>query len=519
MTGVALVVSRADRASEHIGERLLEVAAWDEHEDTGREDGAGGGTYYRRPGFELRTFDGLHLHLDGVAGVFVDPSLLCFLSRHSGDTGPLLSAHFTGNFGPAEYGGREGELARACPNAQKRVLGALDDHAPEGYDVGIECTHHGPSRVGVPSMFVELGSGPDEWNDPEGAEAVARAVLALEGVEPDRADGKGETDDTDGGGVGHPSDGVAGDADGGTRHVVGFGGGHYAPRFERIVRETDWAVGHVGADWPLESMGHPREHDDVIRAAFEASAADLAVIDGDHAAVADVVESAGYRVVSETFLRATSGVPRALVSSLEAALGPVDEGLRFGGPARVGLGADAVPFEVVDLPDDLLEAALGVDRDGARAAVDEHAIGYLTEEGGRRPAGRAALPRDGAREAASGHAPGRTDGPDGRAGSESDPDGLGHEDGDGIDATELDASDRLIDALCDVLREGYDDVTREGRVVVARESAFDPAAAADLGVEEGPAFGRLAAGESVEVDGRPIDPDEVHRERVVRFQV
>jgi D-aminoacyl-tRNA deacylase len=482
---IALVVSRADRASEHIGEQLFEVAAWDEHEDPDREDGTGGGTYYRHPGFELRTFDELHLHLDGAAEAFDDPSLLCFLSRHSGETGPLLSAHFTGNFGPAEYGGSTGEFARSCPNAQKAVVAALDDHAPEGYDVGIECTHHGPSRVGVPSMFVELGSGPEEWDDPGGAEAVARAVLALEGVDADRADGGGGTDH----------------ADSGTRHVVGFGGGHYAPRFERIVRETDWAVGHVGADWPLASMGHPREHDDVIRAAFEASAADLAVIDGDHAAVADVVEAAGYRVVSETFLQVTSEVPRTLVSSLETALGPVDEGLRFGDHARVGLGADADPFEVVALPDDLIEAALGVDRDDTGEAVAEHAVGYLTEEDGRRPTGRAALPRkDASAEEERG---GRSCHEDETA------DVGGHED----------AHDRLIDALCDVLREGYDDVAREGGVVVARESVFDPAAAADLGVEEGPAFGRLAAGESVEVDGRRVDPDEVHSERTVRFQV
>ncbi|WP_318566880.1 D-aminoacyl-tRNA deacylase [Salinigranum marinum] len=476
---IALVVSRADRASEHIGEHALELVSWDEHVDEDRPAEAGGGTYYRRPGFELRTFDELHLRLDDAADAFTEPSLLLFLSRHSGETGPLLSAHFTGNFGPAEYGGSDGELARACPRAQQAVVAALDRHAPDGYDVGIECTHHGPSRIGVPSMFVELGSSDEEWDDPNGARAVARAVLDLSGVPADRTDGDR------------------------TRHVVGFGGGHYAPRFERIVRETDWAVGHVGADWPLDAMGHPREHPEVVRGAFEASAADLAVVDGDRPSLVDVVREEGFRVVSETFLRATEGVPRTLVSRVEDALGSVDDGVRFGDHAQVGVddgstpddsdgdGSCGVAFTVVDLPAGLLDEALGIDQAATRAAVAAHTVGYHTDENGRRPAGRAAFPRaaDGGAERAE------------REGKTTA------------------AYDRLVEALCDVLRGRYDEVVRDGDSVVARESAFDPEAAATLGVEAGPAFGRLAAGDPVEVGGRRIDPDAVHRERTVNFRV
>jgi D-aminoacyl-tRNA deacylase len=469
---IALAVSRADRASEHVADHLLDAADWDDRRDDDRPADAGGGSYHVRPGFELRTFDDLHLHLDDAAAAFSDPSLLVFLSRHSGETGPLLSAHHTGNFGPAEYGGADGELARAAPNALAAALSALADHAPDGYDVGVECTHHGPSRVGAPSLFVELGSGPDEWDDPAGARAVARAVLDLAGVAPDRPDGDR------------------------TRHVVGFGGGHYAPRFERLVRETDWTVGHVGADWPLEAMGPPAENGEVIRAAFERSAADLALVDGDRPALVDVVADLGYRVVSETFLRATTGVPRSLVDRVEAALGAVDDGVRFGAPARVGLadppgasddadaggeGGDPVAFAVRDLPAGLLDAALGVDHDAARDAVDDHAVAYGTTESGRRPTGRAALPLE--------------------------------------DGTTAAAYDGLVDACCDVLRGRYREVRRADGAVVARERAFDAAAAADLGVPEGPAFGRLAGGDSVEVDGRRVTPEEVHRERTDRFEI
>ena len=44
------------------------------------------------------------------------------------------------------------------------------------YEVSYECTHHGPS-LNVPTMFVELGSSPQQWSDTKAAEAVAKAAM------------------------------------------------------------------------------------------------------------------------------------------------------------------------------------------------------------------------------------------------------------------------------------------------------------------------------------------------------
>ncbi|MFC7177075.1 D-aminoacyl-tRNA deacylase [Halosegnis marinus] len=310
----AVVVSRADRASEHIGERLLALGDWTDHEDADRADAAGGGTYYRTGGAELRTFDELHIRAEGLAEAFDDPDLLFVASRHSGDTGPLLTAHPTGNPGPAEFGGEAESFARAAPNALSALLSAFDEHAPEGYGVAMECTHHGPTDLDVPSLFVELGSDDEQWDDPEGASAVARAILDCRGVAPDRE-----------------------------RQLVGFGGGHYAPRFERVVRETDWAVGHVLADWSLEDMAHPREARGVVAAAFERSAAEHALVEGDRPVLREVIDDLGYRVVSETWARETTGVPLGTVEELESALAPVDEGLRFGDPGAGYEGSSRRP--------------------------------------------------------------------------------------------------------------------------------------------------------------------------------
>ncbi|MYL17550.1 hypothetical protein GLW36_12975 [Halorubrum terrestre] len=469
---IAIVVSRADSASAHIGERLLEVGDWETREDGSRPDADGGGTYYRTDGFELREFDDLHIRLsDPTAAFDCDPEFLAFVSRHSGETGELLTAHVTGNFGGAEYGGDPESLARAAPGAEKRVVEALARHAPDGYDVGIECTHHGPTDVAVPSLFVELGSDEPQWEDPEAARAVARAVLDLRGTGADLSDS----------------------SEAPPRHVVGFGGGHYAPRFTRIVRETEWAVGHVGADWALADLGAPDANRDVIEAAFERSRAERAVIDGDRPDLAAVVEELGYRVVSETWVREVGDAPLPLVEHLEAEIGPVDEGLRFGAvaldgdvigdsdPADVGAEAVGDAVRVRDLPADLLARAQGLDADAAREAVESVAVAFDTEQGGTRAAGRVAF-------ATVPEAPGYAD---------------------------------LVEGLAEVLETGYDavEVAPDRNAVVARETAFDPALAAERGVPEGPAFGRLADGEPVDVDGETVEPGDVSRTRADRFPI
>ncbi|AEH38570.1 D-aminoacyl-tRNA deacylase [Halopiger xanaduensis] len=443
MSELAIVESRADRASVHVCDQLRALADWTEREEDSRPDEAGGGTYYSTEGAELRTFEELHIELERPADAFdCDPDLLVFASRHSGETGPLLTGHFTGNFGPAEYGGEDHAVAEAAPNALARLLEAFDEYAPEGYDVGMECTHHGPTDVGCPSLFAELGSGDEQWDDPAGAEAVARGILDLRDAKPHRE-----------------------------RQVVGFGGNHYAPRFERVVRKTPWAVGHIASDWALEELGHPTAHRDVLEAAFEESDAEIALLDGEWPVLEEALEDLGYRIVGETWLREVGNRPLGLVDAIESELGHIENGIRFG-------DREADSFTVVDLPPALVDTAEGIDPDRVRNIVDSHTVAYETENGGTRVGERVAVP-------------------------DLDPD----------------ARRTIIEEVAAVLEEKYETVRLEEDAIVAEEEGFDPELAHEAGVPEGPKFGALANGEAVTVDGETIKPERVRTERTRRFEI
>ncbi|MFQ5497464.1 MAG: D-aminoacyl-tRNA deacylase [Nitrosopumilus sp.] len=102
-----------------------------------------------------------------------------FLSKHAAESGVLaLTCHSTGNFSEAKFGGHDREVAVPHPDLQKTYLQTLKENQTKfsEFDITIEATHHGPTGLTKPSIFIEIGTTEKQWNDESLCNDVARFV-------------------------------------------------------------------------------------------------------------------------------------------------------------------------------------------------------------------------------------------------------------------------------------------------------------------------------------------------------
>ena len=162
------------------------------------------------------------LDYDAVAKE-IGTSYFVVASRHSAASGrPCFTVHSTGNFGDALYGGRPRELQMSPANPLRDVYMELQKSPPEGFQVSLEATHHSPTQFETPMFFAEVGSCPEQWGNMDACRHLAEAILR--GIE---ARGRAKT-------------------------AIGFGGGHYCPKFS--VMETEYAFGHIAAKYALDKL-------------------------------------------------------------------------------------------------------------------------------------------------------------------------------------------------------------------------------------------------------------------------
>jgi D-aminoacyl-tRNA deacylase len=151
---------------------------------------------------------------------FPEAKLIVFISRHSSASGkPTLSVHTPGNFAEAGLGGLPRVISVSPATALSDALKALLHYKGKlslNYEVSYECTHHGPS-LNVPTMFVELGSSPAQWNDSRAAEAVAHSAMFA----------------------------IANFSTPANSAVLGIGGTHYNQKFTRMALAGEAVFGHM----------------------------------------------------------------------------------------------------------------------------------------------------------------------------------------------------------------------------------------------------------------------------------
>jgi D-aminoacyl-tRNA deacylase len=155
------------------------------------------------------------------------PQAYIFLSTHRSESGiPSLTVHTTGNFTDKEVlGARPREVGAIDPDLQKNYLIALNERKSQldGYEITIEATHHGPTSLRRPVLFVELGSNEKQWGDEHAAEVIADALMASLAS-------------------GNRWDKVA----------LAFGGTHYPQKFNKALLEGEYALSAVVAKHYLE---------------------------------------------------------------------------------------------------------------------------------------------------------------------------------------------------------------------------------------------------------------------------
>jgi D-aminoacyl-tRNA deacylase len=155
------------------------------------------------------------------------PKAYIFLSTHVSESEiPSLTVHTTGNFTDKEVlGARPREVGAIDPDLQKNYLIALNERKSqlEGYEITIEATHHGPTSLRRPVLFVELGSTEKQWGDEHAAGVIADALMASLAS-------------------GNRWDKVA----------LAFGGTHYPQKFNKVLLEGEYALSAVVAKHYLE---------------------------------------------------------------------------------------------------------------------------------------------------------------------------------------------------------------------------------------------------------------------------
>ncbi len=220
-----IVTSSEDNASMNIRARLIEKGGWSEK---GTLDG---NPILAKDDFTMVQVNKIHLDEDYVddraaKALSVRPEVVIFASRHRAESRiPTLTVHPIGNFSSAGFGGKPGVLNPSSPHLMTSALRTLKTAAQGmGFNVSFETTHHGPI-LNSPAFYIEIGSYEELWGREDAADAIAQSILSV----------KDE---------GHPV-------------VVCAGGGHYAPRFSEVALAREVSIGHMAANYALDSLDEP----------------------------------------------------------------------------------------------------------------------------------------------------------------------------------------------------------------------------------------------------------------------
>ncbi len=216
---VGLIVSTVDKASLNMAERILEKTENYEIRNVSKPV---------VKAFFLEKLNAIITYLpDDIIYInYVDNYLnvdqYIFLSRHSSLAKiKSLTVHHTGNVtNELAYGANPKELCYTNPPLTKAIILNIGKYAKKyglskEFEIVYEATHHGPTNLSKPLVFVEIGSSEEEWVREDAANVNADAVInAL----------KNTCECTP---------------------VLGFGGGHYSRKHTKHAFESSICYSHI----------------------------------------------------------------------------------------------------------------------------------------------------------------------------------------------------------------------------------------------------------------------------------
>ena len=171
-----------------------------------------------------------------LKGTNIAPELIIFASRHTSMTArPAFLVHTTGNWSNnADFGGKPCDLSKTSALLSKAGIESLREQIEKfdirDFSLDMEVTHHGPTTLDVPLIFMELGSSEQEWSIKDAGELAANAVVDsifkyLSFKEEN------------------------------TQQVgLGFGGTHYAPNFIRLIANTNIALSFICPKYYIQEL-------------------------------------------------------------------------------------------------------------------------------------------------------------------------------------------------------------------------------------------------------------------------
>jgi len=246
IVSILIAASRKDPAAMNIADKLIHSYDFKETEQV----------YQGNPIFRREEVILVQTETDSVYVEDLDKNFrvdgIIFVSRHSSESGQRsLTVHTTGNpTNSALFGGKPKRLAMVDPHRMKVALRTLKEKAQHAelskYTVTLEATHHGPTDMEVPVMFVEIGSSTEHWIDQRAGEAAASAAFSAATTRY----------------LGNPS--------------VGFGGGHYSTKHTALELSEQHAIGHILPKYFFDEFSP-----DIVELAFRRTAGNCrtAIID------------------------------------------------------------------------------------------------------------------------------------------------------------------------------------------------------------------------------------------------